>query len=99
MTTKSRVAVPANEDVHGPIPPKVKVLTTASGTLTWLDKAKGYYKGLIALVGAVLVILNQLTPVFDFLPGQLKQYFTVAVSVLTAVSAFLVANQHWVDDV
>lgn len=98
MTTKSRVAVPANEDVHGPIPPKVKVLTTAPGTLTWIDKLKGYYKGLITLVGSVLVIANELTPVFDFLPAQDKGYITAGIAALTALSAFLVSNQHWVDD-
>lgn len=99
MTTKHRIAVPKNAEVHGPAAPKVQVLKTVSGPLTWLDSLKGYYKGLITLVGGLLVILNELTPVFDFLPGSAKQYFTVAVAALTTLSAFLVSNQHWVDDV
>jgi hypothetical protein len=98
MTTKQRIAVPKNTEVHGPVAPHVQVLDTATGPLTWLDKLKGYYKGLITLVGVVLVILNQVTPVFDFMPANVQHWFTVVVAALTAVSAFLVANQHWVDD-
>lgn len=98
MTTKHRIAVPKNTDVHGPAAPKVQVLNTTGGPLTLLDKLKGYYKGLITAVGAVLVIANELTPVFNFLPGQDKAYITAAIAALTTVSAFLVANQHWVDD-
>jgi low affinity Fe/Cu permease len=62
-----------------------------------LANLRKYYKTLVAVVGAVLVLLTQLTPVFDFLPGQWHNYFTVAVSVLTAVSVFLVKNEALVE--
>lgn len=98
MTTKQRIKVPPNSDVHGPVAPKVQVLTTSTGLVTWADKLKGYYKGLITAVGAVLVIANELTPAFDFLPVQDKAYVTAGIAALTALSTFLVSNEHWVDD-
>jgi low affinity Fe/Cu permease len=98
MTQKFQLAVPENPEVHGPGAPRVTVLATGTGVVTTFDKIKGYYKGLVAAVGAIVVIANEMTPVFDFLPGQDKHYITVGVAVLTTLSTFLVANEHWVDD-
>ena len=58
-----------------------------------LANLRKYYKALVAGLGAVLVVLNEVTPLFNFLPGNAKHYFTVLVSVLTAVSVFLVKNE------
>ena len=98
MTTKYRLATPANADVHGPAAPKVQVLDTSTGVVSWVDKAKGYYKGIITAITAVLVIANQLTPIFDFLPVQDKGYITAGIAIIGTVVTFLKANEHWVDD-
>lgn len=99
MTTKQRIAVPPNAEVHGPLAPKVMVLKSEPGAITLLDRLKGYYKGLIAVITAVLVIANELTPVLNFLPGQDKQYVTIAIAVVGSVLTFLKDNEHWIDDV
>lgn len=105
MTTKRRLEIKPNDlqsvstlqAAAAPSTP-VKVVGEKVGALTFLDTAKGYYKGLIAAVGAILVIANELTPVFNFLPGQDKQYVTVAIGFLTTLAVFLKDNEHWVDD-
>jgi predicted benzoate:H+ symporter BenE len=98
MTTKQRIAVPKNTDVHGPVAPQVQVLTTTTGLVGVLDTLKGYYKGAITAITALLVIVNELTPVLNFLPGQDKQYVTAAIAFVGAVLTFLKDNEHWVDD-
>ena len=98
MTTKRRITTPANADVHGPEVPPVQVVDERPGAVTFLDKLKGYYKALITVVGAVLLALNELTPLFDFLPTTAHHWLSVVISVLTAISTFLKANEHWVDD-
>ena len=50
------------------------------------------------VVGAVLLALNELTPLFDFLPTTAHHWLSVVISVLTAILTFLKANEHWVDD-
>lgn len=76
----------------------VKVVGEKSGDVTWLDRAKGYYHTLITLVGAVLVLLNQATPVFSFLPENWHGYVSVAIVFLTAAANFLKQNEQWVND-
>lgn len=98
MTTKQRIKIPSNVEVHGPIAPKVQVLKTSTGLVSWIDTAKGYYKGAITAITAILVIANELTPVLNFLPGQDKQYVTVAIAAIGTVLSFLKSNEHWVDD-
>lgn len=104
MATKKRLAVKPNKAqtaetiaAVGPGTP-VKVVNAKTGPVGFLDKAKGYYKGLIAAVGAILVIVNELTPLLNFLPGQDKQYVTLVIGVLTTAATFLKSNEHWVDD-
>lgn len=81
----------------GPQEP-VTVVAKADGQVTFLDKVKNYYKALIAFVGFLLILLNELTPVFNYLPGQDKQYVTAAIGVLTTLGVLLKGNEHWVDN-
>lgn len=104
-TTKRRLAVKPNKAQNAQTlsaateaPTPVKVVSAKTGPVGILDKAKGYYKGLIAAVGSILVIVNELTPLLNFLPGQDKQYVTLVIGFLTTVAVFLKDNEHWVDD-
>ena len=77
------------------------VATTVQGTetdvLSLLDKLKSYYTVIITVVGTALVVVNQLTPVLDFIPVA-KPYVTTGIAVLTGVLAFLKKNEQWVED-
>jgi hypothetical protein len=98
MATKQRIALPDNTSVHAATAPTAVVIEQKPGTVTVLDRVRGYYKGLIALIGALLVTINELTPITDFLPADQRHWITIAVSALTALSTTLVANEKWVDD-
>ena len=98
MTTKRRIKTPPNADVHGPEAPPVQVVDERPGAVTFLDKLKGYYKALVTVVGAVLVGLNELTPLTGFLPPTAQHWLSVAISVGTVILTALKANEHWVDD-
>jgi hypothetical protein len=76
----------------------VTVVAASTGAVTFLDKAKGYYKALITAVGAILVILNEVTPLTDFLPENQRHYVSVGVVAITTLANFLKSNEHWVDD-
>lgn len=109
MTTKQRIAVAPRNGPQvtvqqpgaafaDPAPnPPVVVVATKAGTVTTLDKIKGYYKGLIAAVGSILVIINEVTPLLNFLPGQDKQYVNLVIGFITTAAVFLKDNEHWVD--
>jgi low affinity Fe/Cu permease len=73
------------------------VVDTKAGTVTWQDHAKNYYKFAIATVGALVVILTQITPVAGFLGDNAKTVVAVATAVLTSIGVFLKANEQWVD--
>jgi hypothetical protein len=62
-----------------------------------LANLRKYYKAAVAVVGAILVVLAQLTPLASLLPGNDQHWFTVVVSVVTAVSVFLVKNEALVE--
>ncbi len=98
MTTKRRIQTPPNADVHGPEVPPVQVVDERTGAITLLDKLKGYYKALITVVGAVVLGINELTPLTASLPTTAQHWLSVAISVLTAILTFLKANEQWVDD-
>lgn len=72
------------------------VVATTTTPLTLLDKVKSYYVQAIAIIGTVLVVVNELTPVLDFVPAA-KHTVTVAIAVLTALSTLLKQNQQWVE--
>lgn len=104
MTTKLRIEVKPNDVQNaqtlaatGPGTP-VNVVDETSGPVTFLDKLKGYYHTLIVVIGSVLVILNEVTPVLNFLPDNGKQWVTGAIAVLTIAATALKSNEHWVDD-
>lgn len=73
------------------------VLKEADGNVTVLDKIKGYYKALYALVGTLLMILTNATPIFSFLPIDDK-YLTIIIGFLTTLSVLMKRNQTWVDE-
>jgi hypothetical protein len=74
------------------------VVTEAKpGTVSFGDKVKKYYKGLIALVGALLVLVNQVTPLTNFLGEDTQNLVSVVIVFLTAVATFLKSNEQWVD--
>lgn len=101
---KKRLEVKPNErqneqtiGVVGPATPVAEV-QVKQGPVTFLDRLKKYYKGLIALIGFVLILLNQLTPLFDFLPAQDRPYVTAVIGALTVLGTFLKGNENWVDN-
>jgi hypothetical protein len=102
MATKQRIKLAAaGAQPYGLFatsgPAQVVVADTKPGTVGWADKLKGWYKGLIAAVGAILVLLNNIGPFADLLGGDVSQWVTVAISALTAAGVFLRENEHWVD--
>ena len=70
----------------------VQVLDVKPGSVGWKDKAKAYYKGIIAVLGALLTVLTALT-----LPAPADTYTAAAVSAITAVLVVLRANETWID--
>lgn len=75
----------------------VAVVRTAPGPVTWLDRTKAYYKAVITIIGSLLVLINEATPLLNALPDNGKQYVTVGVVFMTSLSVFLKSNEHWVD--
>ena len=59
-----------------------------------LTKLKAYYKWLVSAVGAVLIVLNEVLPVLN---GDVKNYVTIGIAVLTSLSVFLVKNEPVVE--
>ena len=101
MPTKQRVALvsapalPALYDGPDPSPEvQKKVLEVKEGSVTWLDNLKGYYKALIALVGALLIGVTQLSGV---VPAEAEPWVTTTISVLTTIGVLLRANETWVN--
>lgn len=76
---------------------KVKVTKETDGPVTWLQKFQGFYKEAIVVVGSVLIVLNQVAPIFNFIPDPVHHYFVVIVAIVTGVSAVLVKNQTWIN--
>lgn len=75
----------------------LEVVKMSSGTVGFFDKVKGYYKGVIVVIGSILIILNQVTPIFDFLGGNSQHWFNVVVAAATTVLTILKSNEQWVD--
>lgn len=74
-----------------------RVIATVAGPLKTTDKLKGYYKQAITALGAVLASVNELSPIFNMMPGQDKHYVTVGILAGTALLNFLKSNEQWVD--
>jgi hypothetical protein len=89
MAGKERVAL-TNEGERA-------IIAVKPGEINWRDKAKRFYKGGIAAVGALLIILTQLEVFSGLLGEQGKTVFTVAVAILTSISVFLKSNERWIE--
>lgn len=74
----------------------VNVMEEKIGKVNLVDKFKGYYKGAIAFVGMLLIVLEASTPIFSSF--QIDQSKIVAlIAALTTVGVLLKKNQTWVD--
>lgn len=78
-----------------PAPVTGTVVDEKPGPVTRIDKAKAYYKGLIALIGSLLIGANQVLPI---VPADAKGAVSTAIAFLTVVSVILKANENWVED-
>ncbi|AER47586.1 hypothetical protein DS6A_32 [Mycobacterium phage DS6A] len=76
-----------------------EVVERRAGSVTPADKAKRYYKGLIALVGTLVIAAGEAAPLFNgTLAGTAAQHwFTVIVAALTTAGVILKENEHWVN--
>ncbi|QNN99696.1 membrane protein [Mycobacterium phage Rope] len=79
------------------LPAEVKVLAEKPGAVNWLDKAKAYYHTIITLIGALVVMLNELTPLSNFMDDTTQRIFSIAVVFFTAALNFLKSNEVWVN--
>jgi hypothetical protein len=89
QVTKARVEVQPSG--------QAAIVETAPGPVTFIDKAKGYYHTLITLIGTVLVMVNELTPVTDHFSPTIRHGITVFVLAATVVVNALKSNEQWVD--
>src|SRR6201984_2099430 len=90
-TTKERVALtPTGETT---------VLKTLPGSVSFLDKLKGYYHTLITLVSALVSLLAVVGGATKFIPGPVAGYVVIASTFLATILNFLKSNEHWVDSV
>lgn len=76
----------------------VKVVNRKAGPVTLLDKFKGYYHTAIAVLGGILIFVNETTSALNFLPGNDKHYVDIGIAILTAIATLLKNNEQWVDD-
>jgi hypothetical protein len=97
QTIQSNLPPTKNQVAIDPTTGDAVTVATKVGTVTWLDRLKGAYKWLIAFIGFLLVVLNQGLAFADILPQNVANWINVAITLLTSVSVFLKANEHWVD--
>ena len=69
----------------------------ASGAGDWKDKAKAYWHTVITVIGAILVLLNQITPITSQFGGNVQMVTNTVIVFLTALVNFLKSNEIWVD--
>jgi hypothetical protein len=86
---------PAGRKVKRRVPEK-KVVVKA-GPVTFVDKLKGYYKGLIFGLGVILSSVATMTPALDQLPAQDKHYVSLGILVVSTALAVLKKNEDWVN--
>lgn len=80
----------------GNVPAEVKVLDAKVGEVNWMDKLKAYYHTVITVLGAILVVLNEMTPITDALPEGGKHAVTGVILFLTGLFNALKSNEVWV---
>ncbi len=76
---------------------RATVVAIKAGNVTIIDKLKKYYKAIIALVGGIVLLLNQITPMTAMLGASTQHAISVALVFLTSLLVFLKSNEHWVD--
>lgn len=75
---------------------KAVVVKEKAGQVTFLDKLKGYYHTVILITGALLVFLNEATPLTDALPETARHYVTVVIGAITLLVNALKSNEIWI---
>lgn len=75
----------------------VGVVNIKPGEVSFFDKLKAYYHTAITVLGALLVLLNEITPLTNSLGESAKHIVTVVILVLTAILNALKSNEVWVN--
>jgi len=75
----------------------VTVVNTKPGEVGFVDKLKAYYHTIITVIGALLLLINEFTPLTDSLGSDVQKYINIAVVFLTALLNFLKSNEVWVN--
>lgn len=102
MTTKRRVEVKPNDQVHRhvPIPAAlpVQVVAESGGAVTVLDRIKAYYHTALAVVGILAVFAPLAAVIGHLIPGPIGVGIAGVAAVLTPLSIRLKSNETWVDN-
>lgn len=77
--------------------PVASIVSSKPGDVGLADRLKSYYHTLIAVIGAVIVLLNTVTPVTAFLPSGARDAVTVVTGFAVALANLLKHNETWVD--
>lgn len=75
------------------------VVKEKPGEVNIFDKAKGYYHTVVTVVGAILLLLNQLTPVAELVGGDVQKWISGIIIFITALLNFLKSNEQWVNKI
>ena len=96
QTYKAASLVSTRDVSHVP----VEVVKEVPGKVTVLQKVAKYYKGIVAFLGTVAVLLTspEIGPLQHLLPPTEQHWLTVGIGALTVLLTFLKSNEHWVDD-
>ena len=73
------------------------VVKSKPGQVNWKDKAKAYWHTIITVIGAILVLLNQITPITSQFGGNVQMVTNTVIVFLTAFVNFLKSNEIWVN--
>lgn len=79
--------------------PGVAVLDEKDGALTWQDRVKAYYHTIFAALSAVAIIVVEVAPDLNALPGiseTWRHWVTLAVVVANVIVTRAKSNQVWV---
>lgn len=77
---------------------QAEVVAIKAGSVTTVDKLKSYYKFIIAFVGSIIVLLNEITPISSVMFGpNVQHWVSGTLMFLTSLSVFLKSNEHWVN--
>jgi hypothetical protein len=79
-----------------PVSGDIQVVNAKPGEIGLMDRLKAYWHTIITVCGAILVALNELTPVTAQLGGHVQAVVTVLIIVCTAVVNASKSNETWV---